>query len=63
VWRTKGEPANAIAIGTTTDGARFIANAADEATLALAAQTDLIGAHVTLHFDGKRNRFALTANG
>ncbi|WP_353230158.1 acetyl-CoA acetyltransferase [Novosphingobium sp.] len=58
VWRTRGEPANAIVIGTMADGARFIANAADDATLALAAQTDLIGAHVTLSFDGKRNRFS-----
>jgi len=58
VWRNKGVPANAIAIGQLADGRRFIANAADEATLARAADEDLLGAKVTLAFDGKRNRFA-----
>ncbi len=58
VWRNKGVPANAIAIGQLADGRRFIANAADEATLARAADEDLLGAAVTLAFDGKRNRFA-----
>lgn len=59
VWRAKGVPANAIAIGTLADGRRFVANAADEATLAFAADNDLIGRPVALSFDGKRNRFSL----
>lgn len=57
VWRAKGVPATAIAIGRLADGARFVANAADEATLARAAQTDPLGATVTLAHDGKRNLF------
>lgn len=61
VWRNKGEPANAIALGRLANGERFIANAADEATLAYAGAHDLIGRAVTLHFDGKRNRFSLVA--
>ena len=52
-------PTNAIAIGHLADGRRFIANAADEATLALAANGDPIGATVALAFDGKRNRFRI----
>jgi acetyl-CoA C-acetyltransferase len=59
VWRNKGVPTNAIAIGHLADGRRFIANAADEATLALAANGDPIGATVALAFDGKRNRFRI----
>jgi acetyl-CoA C-acetyltransferase len=57
VWRNKGVPANAIAIGRLPDGRRFIANAADDAVLAQAATRDLIGATVALAFDGQRNRF------
>ncbi len=59
VWRKKGTPSNAIVIGRLADGGRFIANAADEATLARAADEDLVGTTVTLTFDGKRNRFSL----
>ena len=59
VWRNKGEPANAIAVGRLADGGRFIANAADAATLAHAADHDLIGATVALAFDGTRNRFTV----
>ncbi len=60
VARNKGVPAQAIAIGRTASGERFIANAADEATLAHAAHHDLIGATVALHHDGQRNRFVIT---
>lgn len=59
VWRNKGEPANAIAIGRMPDGRRFVANAADAATLAQSGDEDLIAARVTLAFDGQRNRFTL----
>jgi acetyl-CoA C-acetyltransferase len=59
VARNKGVPAQAIAIGRTANGERFIANAADEATLARADDHDLIGATVSLSFDGQLNRFAL----
>jgi acetyl-CoA C-acetyltransferase len=61
VWRTRGVPTNAIVIGRLADGARFIANAADEATLVQAADGDLIGATVALTFDGQRNRFTLSS--
>ena len=57
VWRNKTEPAHAIAIGRLPDGGRFIATAADAATLAHAARTDLIGTSVALYFDGQANRF------
>ena len=63
VWRNKGVAANAIVIGTLDQGGdqggRFVANAADEATLNHAADNDLIGRKVALSFDGKRNRFRL----
>ncbi len=59
VWRAKGVPATAIAIGQMDDGQRFVANAADEVTLARAAGEDLIKAAVALTFDGQRNRFTL----
>lgn len=59
VARSKDGPTLAIAIGRLADGGRFIANATDPAMLAHAAQTDLIGAHVTLMHDGRRNLFSL----
>ena len=58
VWRSKGEPSRAIAIGRMTDGGRFIATAADDAALLHAANTDLIGASVELAWDGSANRFS-----
>lgn len=59
VWRNRGEPAKAIAIGRTDDGARFIANAADAATLALVAERGAQNARVDLCHDGLRNLFTL----
>lgn len=57
VWRSKGEPAQAIAIGRTDAGQRFVANAADADTLARTAGGHGLGARVTLHHDGQRNRY------
>ncbi|WP_226015818.1 acetyl-CoA acetyltransferase [Novosphingobium sp. FKTRR1] len=61
VWRAKGVPASAIAIGHLADGSRFVANAADPETLAQAAETDPLGATVSVRFDGKRNLFNFAA--
>lgn len=60
VWRAKGVPATAIAIGSLADGSRFVANAADAATLARTAESDALGAPVRVHHDGKRNLFTFT---
>jgi acetyl-CoA C-acetyltransferase len=60
VWRTRGEPSRAIAIGHLPDGRRFIANAADAASLDHAANHDLTGATVALSWDGTVNRFTVT---
>lgn len=58
VWRNKGEPAEAIAIGRTDKGQRFIANAADPEVLARTAAGHGLGARVTLGHDGRRGRYA-----
>lgn len=59
VSRNQGVAVQAIAIGRLQDGNRFIAKAADDATLAHAATHDLTGAGVNLRFDGACNRFTL----
>lgn len=58
VWRSKGEPAQAIAIGRTDAGQRFVANAADAGVLARTAAGKGARARVSLHHDGQRNRYA-----
>jgi acetyl-CoA C-acetyltransferase len=57
VWRDKGVPRRAIVIGRLPDGARFVASAADQAALDHASTHDLIGATVSLTFDGQLTRF------
>jgi len=58
VWRDKGVPRRAIAIGRLPDGARFVASAADAAALDHAASHDLIGSTVNLAHDGQLTRFS-----
>ena len=58
VWRNKGEPAEAIAIGRTDEGQRFIANAANPEVLARTAAGHGPGARVSLGHDGRRGRYA-----
>lgn len=58
VWRNKGEPAQAIAIGTTDEGRRFIANAASPEVLAQTAAEGALGARVALSHDGKQGRYS-----
>ncbi|GAO55566.1 acetyl-CoA acetyltransferase [Novosphingobium sp. MD-1] len=57
VAHTKGVPTQGIAIGALADGTRFIANPADAATLARMAETDPLGARVTLTAGEKTNTF------
>lgn len=57
VVHTKGVPTHGIAIGTLADGTRFIANPANETTLARMVATDPLGAKVTLTAGEKTNTF------